>query len=390
MKKEEIISERGAKKRLPLRHYRHITLKTNKLKKIGIHIFSFIFFVHIAFGQSESYDSLLNDYLASDALLLDELELQLASDSLDIFDLIDSLLFTDYRYSQLSIRAGYTSDITYAGRNFGFDQFGFNGGIAYYHKTGLFADVSGYWNSSLNPSYNPTITSLGYMGTLTQKWTYTISYDHFFYNMPASEESFVYYPLTNGTNISTYHELGKVTAALDYSFLFGDETAHRLRFGLMYTFVKSNWGFVDRFVFIPSASALLGNATVYKLNPVYPEWNIQTRYEIRQLMIEDFSQIYVRYLWRNDREKYLELEQKTYEKYKDDLTYYEYAEENKFGIMNYSLSAPCYFYINNFTVALSYFYNIPVPLPGEEIELENNSYLGASLIYNIPFRKKKK
>jgi hypothetical protein len=360
------------------------------LKKIGIHIFSFIFCIQIAFGQSDSYDSLLSEYLKSDSLLLDELEAQLASDSLDIFDLIDSLLFSDYRYSQLSVRTGYTSDITYAGRNFGFNQYGFNGGIAYYHKTGLFADVSGYWNSSLNPSYNPTITSLGYMGTPSRKWTYTLSYDHFFYNETEEDESLVYYPLTNSANVSTYFDMGKATVAGDYSFLFGEESAHRLRFSLMYTFAKNKWGFIDRFVFMPSASVLLGNAAIYQVNPIYPEWNLGTRYDIRQIMYQEYGQMYIRNLWRNDRQKYFELEKETYQKYQDDLTYYEYTEDNRFGIMNYSLSAPFYFYINNFTIALSYFYNIPVPLPGEEIELENNSYLGASLIYNIPFRKKKK
>lgn len=360
------------------------------MKKIGIHIFSLFFLVQITYGQDDSYDSLLNYYLESDSIMLDELEMQLASDSLDIFDLIDSLLLEDYRFSQLSIRTGYTSDVTYAGRNFGFNQFGFNGGIAYYHKSGIFADVSGYWNSSLDPSYNPTITTAGYLGNLTEKWSYTLSYDHFFYNEPENEESLVYYPLTNSANLSTYYDLGKFTVATDYSFMFGQENAHRLRFNLMYTISKEDWGFIDRFVFMPSISMLLGNATIYQVNPVYPEWNLRTRYDIRQLMYEDFGEYAVKYLWHNNRDKYFELEQETYEKYVDELTYYEYTPENKFGVMNYSISAPLYFYVNNFTLALSYFYNIPVPLPGEDIDLENNSYVGISLIYNIPFKKKKK
>jgi hypothetical protein len=360
------------------------------LRKIGIHIFSFIFFTQIAYCQEDSYDSLLNYYLKSDSVLLDELEMQLAAGSMDIFDIIDSLLKTDYRFSQLSLRTGYTSDITYAGRNFGFNQFGLTGGIAYYHKTGLFADVSGYWNSSLNPSYNPTITTLGYMGNLTKKWTYTLSYDHFFYNIPEEQESLVYYPLTNSASVSTYYELGKFTAASDYSYLFGDESAHRLRFNLMYTFAKKKWGFIDRFVFMPSASVLLGNATIYQMNPVYPEWTYDTRYDIRQLMFQDYGQLQVWNWWRHDRNYYFIMEQETYEKYKDELSYYEITAENKFGIMNYSLAAPFYFYVNNFTLALSYYYNIPVALSGEELDLENNSYVGVSLIYNIPFRKKKK
>ena len=359
------------------------------LRKIGLHILSLLFFVQVAYAQDDAYDSLLNHYLAADSILLDELELQLASDSMDILDLLEKLLSKDYKTSQLSIRTGYTSDITYAGRNLGFNQFGFTGGVAYYHKTGLFGDVSGYWNSSLDPSYNPTIATLGYIGRISSKWTYTTSFDHFFYNKP-DEESMIYYPLTNSANVSTYYDIGKFTLAGDYSFMFGEELAHRLRFNLMYSLSAKDWGFIDRFVFLPSVSVLLGNAFIYQVNPVYPEMTLLTRYDIRQYMFQDYGELIVRYLWRNDREKYNELEELTYEKYKDELAYYELSEENSFGIMNYSFTVPVFFYIKNFTIALSYYYNIPVALPGETLDLENNSYAGASLIYNIPFKKKKK
>ena len=150
------------------------------LRKISLYILSLLLFVQVAYSQDDVYDSLLNHYLDADSILLDELELQLASDSIDIMDLLDNLLSKEFRYSQLSIRTGYTSDITYAGRNLGFSQFGFTGGLAYYHKTGLFGDVSGYWNSSLDPAYNPTVTTVGYMGQISSKWTYTTSFDHFF------------------------------------------------------------------------------------------------------------------------------------------------------------------------------------------------------------------
>jgi hypothetical protein len=360
------------------------------LRKIGLYILSLLFSVQVVHSQDNAYDSLLNHYLAADSILLDELEWQLASDSMDILDLLEKLLSKDFRNSQLSMRMGYTSDITYAGRNFGFNQFGLTGGMAYYHKTGIFGDVSGYWNSSLNPSYNPTIATLGYMGRISSKWTFTTSFDQFFYNKPDDEESMIYYPLTNSANVSTYFDIGKFTLAGDYSFMFGDQIANRLRFNLMYSISKKNWGFIDRFVFLPSVSVLLGNAFIYQVNPVYPEMTLMTRYDIRQIMFRENGELYVRYLWRNDREKYYQLEKLTYEQYKDELAYYEISEENAFGVMNYSLTIPFYIYINNFTIALSYFYNIPVALPGETLDLENNSYIGTSLIYHIPFKKKKK
>ncbi len=343
-----------------------------------------------ALSQSSDYDSLLNYYLKSDSILLDELELELAADSLDIFDLIDSLLKTDLSFSQLSIRIGYTSNITYAGRNFGIQQHGFGAGASYYHKTGLFGDVSGYWNSDLKPNYNPTITTLGYMAQIGNKWSYTLSYDHYFYNTTESDDQLVYYPITNSLNASSYLELGNFTLAGDYSFLFGEESAHRLRGNLMYTFSKKHWGFIDRFVFIPTASVLFGNAYVYQFTPIYPEMNRQTRYDIRQIMFREYGETLIRYLWRNHKDRYLELEKSTYETYKDELSDYLITSDNVFGIMNYSLSAPFYFYINNFTFALSYHYNIPVALPGEELSLKPNSYIAATMIYNIPFLKKKK
>lgn len=346
--------------------------------------------VHFSRAQEPAYDSLLHHYLKQDSVMLDELELLLASDSTDLFDLIENLLESKLRYSQLSVRTGYTSDIVYAGRNFGFNQFGFSAGAAYYHKTGLFADLSGYWNSSLDPSYNPTITTAGYMGIFSPKWTYTLSYDHFFYNEPNDNDFISSFPLTNSLNATTFYDIGKFTMTGDYSFLFGEESAHRLRFGLIYTLTKRHWGFIDRFVFMPATYVFMGNAMVYQINPVYPEWNVATRYEIRQIMFKEYGEVLVRYLWRNDRERYYELEKITYEKYKDELTDYQITGKNEFGIMNYSFSIPFYFYINNFTLALNYVYNIPIALPGEDLSLENNSYIGVSLIYNIPFRKKKK
>ena len=343
-----------------------------------------------AWSQEESeYDSLLNYYLKSDSVLLDEIELQLAGDSLDIFDLIDSLINFDYRFSQLTFRTGYTSDITYAGRNFGISQYGFNAGVSYYHKSGLFADVSGYWNSDLKPAYNPTITTAGYMGNITKAWSYTVSYDHYFYNTSESD-SLAWYPLTNSLNATSYLELWNFTLSADYAFLFGEQSAHRARLGLFYTFSKENWGFIDRFVVMPTVSMLMGNADIYQVTPVYPEMNLETRLRIRQIMFREYGKMFVRYLWHNHRDKYLKLEKLTFIKYQDELTDYILTADNVFGIMNYSISMPVYFYIKRFTIALSYHYNIPVALPGENLDLTPNSYVGVALLYNIPFRKKSK
>jgi len=344
---------------------------------------------HSLLAQSENYDSLLQHYLSEDSILLDELEIQLATDSLDIFDLIDSLLNAKIIGSQLTIRTGYTSDISYAGRTFGFNQYGFNAGVAYYHSSGLFADVSGFWNSDITPSYNPTVTTLGFLGHLSLKWTYNLSYDHYFYNFDQTAEDNYYYPLTNSLNAATYLDFGKFSATGDYSFLFGEEYAHRIRLGIMYNLTAKNLGFIDRLSFIPGASIFLGSSNVYNITPVYPEYNFDTRWDVRQIMYREYGEAFVKYLWRNERDKYFALEKYTYEQFQEELTDYVLETDYVFGIMNYSFSAPLYLYINNFTFALSYYYNIPVELPGENLELKPNSYVGVSLMYNIPFQKKK-
>ena len=118
--------------------------------------------------------------------------------------------------------------------------------------------------------------------------------------------------------------------------------------------------------------------------------NFEIRYDIRQILFEQYGQTLIRYLWKNHRKKYLELERQVYEENKELFTEYEIISNNVFGVMNYTFSFPFYFYIKNFTIAVSYHYNMPVALPGEDLSLDPNSYAGATLIYNIPFMKKNK
>ncbi len=88
---------------------------------------------------TEDYDSLLDAYLTFDSLLLADME----SDTLSLLDLIDSLIALDFSVNTLSFRAGYTSSILNAGRDYGFKQYGFSSGISYYHKSGVYVDGLG-------------------------------------------------------------------------------------------------------------------------------------------------------------------------------------------------------------------------------------------------------
>lgn len=314
-----------------------------------------------SFSQPDKTDSLLQATLKSDSLLLEELAL----DSLTILDLIDSLLSTDFRYSSLILRMGYTSNIVNAGRDFGFDQYGFSGGLSYYHKTGFFGDVTGYWNSDMEPNYNPTIVNLGYMGNILPKWNIIATYEHYFYHVDEEDED-IYYPLTEALSLTTYLNIKFLSAGIDYSFLFGDETAHRLRPQIFATIRFPLTGFIDEISLIPSASMLFGNQNIYYIDGNYQK---------------------VRRLYRQlGRRRFLQL----YRNYPDLITSLlpEEGTRDVFGLMNYSFSLPVNLKFGNFSLSTGYFLNIPVALPGETIDTSPNHYFNVMALYMIPFRKK--
>ncbi len=329
--------------------------------------------------ENENIDSLVNVYLKEDSTLLDQLERALTSDSLSLSDLFDSLVNMDLSLSQLSFRLGYNSNVVNAGRNFGIVQHGFNAGISYYHKTGLFADVSGYWNSDITPHYSPTITTLGYMGDISKSWTYTLSYDHYFYQYHDDDEFAYSYPLTNAINASTYFDIRFLTLVADYSFMFGDMTAHRLRGSLMFNIRFKDVWFTDGISLIPTISLFAGSQKIYHLYPNYKASYKASMEEIRDIIgVKKF-----RYLWMNNRKALFRMASAIVE---ENMVFDE-ETENTFGIMNYSLSVPAYIYVKHFTFLFYYTFNIPVALPGEDLQLDPNSFFGTTLIYNIPFFK---
>ena len=317
--------------------------------------------------SEQDLDEILDEILAYDSLLLDEFN----SDSASIFSLIDSLLETDFRFSMLALRSGYTSEILNAGRDFGVEQYGLMGGFSYYHRSGLFGDLTAYWNSDVEPKINPIATTLGYMGSAGKWLTYFFSYDHYFYISENHEDSIedIYSPISNALNGSAYANIKFITTGVDYSFLFGDETAHRIR-GTLYARINiKKVPLFDRISIYPTASILAGNQNIYYITTNYQLINSITE-SIKKYGRKKASQFYQQY---------------------EDLIYEQVFEEevdNVFGILNYGLSLPVYMYIKNFSLSLAYYHNFPQALPGEQITYDPNGYFSISLIYNIPFIKK--
>jgi hypothetical protein len=345
----------------------------------------------MAQSQSENLDSMMHEVLTQDSLMIEELLARSDGDTPGIFDLLDSLLAIQPVSSQLSLRLGYTSNITYAGRNFGINQHGLSVGAGYYHSSGLYTDISGYWNSDLEPRYNPTIATLGFLHSLTPKWHYNISYDHYFFNQPAASDDFPDdynpFPLTNAVALSSFYELWNFfSVGIDYSYMFGAKSAHRIRGDGTFTLDWSNVGFIDRLAIMPGFSLLLGDDDILYLNAAHPERYTDVAREVRQIMIAEYGALYIAQLWRQDKSAYRTLFEKTYAENEEAFVDYTIESQSAFGLMNYSVSVPVYMYVGRFTLAVSYFLNIPVALPGEQIETTPNSYISTTLIYNIPFK----
>ena len=128
-----------------------------------------------------------------------------------------------------------------AGRDFGVSQQGLIPGISFFHKSGLFASVSGYWSSQFDPKYNLTVAEIGYFGEVNKKLSYSLNYEHSFYTdnttitstsvddvtdiIDLDNEVEYTNPLTENMSAGLLLDLNKLYVSTDYSFFFGKETA---------------------------------------------------------------------------------------------------------------------------------------------------------------------
>ncbi|MEQ8302763.1 MAG: hypothetical protein RIB47_05175 [Cyclobacteriaceae bacterium] len=288
---------------------------------------------------------------AFDASALNELDSILTlEDSLSIFNMIDSLMqLPEVSFgSQLALRVGYSSNIASAERTLGIGQFGLSPGISYYHKSGAYLDVSGYWSKEFEPAYYLTIISAGYIGSINKWWSILPEYSKYLYSQDNDD---IVVPYTNSLGMSNFFDVKPVTFRLDYNFFFGDQVAHRLMPGIMLNLNKSHWLGMDRVSFFPSFNVLFGSETTIEEVP-YSTTLLGNLIRIRNGL---------------------------------DLFYEQ--EKTLFGVMNYGFSAPVTLRIKNWNFLLAYTYNIPKALPGEVLGLSNGGYLSSSITYTINFKK---
>lgn len=272
------------------------------------------------------------------------------SDSLDIFNLIDSLLTMEENAprSQLAVRLAYNSNVFYAGRTLGIDQFGLSPGISYYHKSGFYADMSGFWSHDFEPEYYLTILSAGYMHSFSRHFSLATYYDHYFYNLDD-----VTIPYTNGLTVSPILDIKPFTFQCDYTFYFGDANANRLMPSITINIAKKKlWG-IDRVSFTPAFYMLFGDETFTNIIiPSTPaEW-LAARLRLQQ-----------------------------------GLPWYKTETYTEFGTMNYSFSLPINIQHKSFSISVSYVYSIPKALPSEALLPPESGFVTAGVTYYINFKK---
>jgi hypothetical protein len=289
----------------------------------------------------------------ADSLVLSQVEDILSfDDSLSIFSLIDSLLQNaEVESSQFGVRLAYNSNVLSAGRTLGIENFGLSSGLSYYHKSGFYGDLSGFWSKDFDPMYYLTIASVGYMYSFPKVFSIMAGYDRYFYNTNSDDE---YLPYKNTLSVTPLFEVKPFMLSINYSFYFGDTYVNRIMPGLSLVLEKKKLFKIDKVVFQPTFYMLFGDETLTDAQIVL------TRQLVRLVPPE--------WKWTAS---------------------IEYIDKRVFGIMNYAFTAPLSITHKNWSFMLSYTYNIPKALPGEPLTISESSYLSGSIAYFISTRKNK-
>ena len=249
--------------------------------------------------------------------------------------------------SQFLLRSGYNSNITATGRPFALGNYGLSTGIGYLHRSGFFADVSGYWSREYTPSYFLTTATTGYLFTPHQNWTLAAEYNRYWYNL--ADNTYIAY--TNSLNVTAFWHKGLFNARTDYSLYFGKKTGHRFSPTLGLDLTAERKLGLDRIRLMPMAGILFGTESIssyvpYSTNPVV------VRERIRQGL----------------------------------PLFYELSSV-KAGIMNYSFSLPLTLRKGAWDLLFNYTYNIPKALPGEQLGLTKGGFFSFTLTRYIDIGK---
>lgn len=320
-------------------------------------------------AQSSDSTELANLSAELDELFANE------ADSLSLFSLIDSLLAVSSNQNGLSVRLGYSSRVTTAGRDFGVDQQGLSPGISYYHKSGAYGDITGVWNSELDPKYYLTVATIGYLGSFKKNWAYSASYDHSFYHATDTANIF---PLTNTLSTSISYDFKHLYSGLNYSYAFGSESAHQLSWNLTGVIRKKAIKPFESISILPSFSIVWGNEIITSQASA-----AQTPFEQSRNLTE-IQIINIIKMRGYNKQQELRFRRKIANSQINTNQEEDSIYPSEFSLLNYYFSLPISFQRKKFNMLISYNYNIPNSISGSLYESEsNNSYFGFTLSYNI-------
>lgn len=305
-------------------------------------------------------------------------------DSFSIFLAIDSLLNADLTPpSEFNFRLSYNSNVSSAGRNYGIDQHGFSPGISYYHKSGLYGDVSGFWNSDSDPQYSLTTLSIGYLKSLSKDWSIGADYERWFVNQSSTI-------FENNLGLNTNYSLGPIDLGINYSLLFGQETGSRI-IGNISTDLKLGKGLLGftRVSVTPTVSIIYGHDVV----TTFTTTDNQSLVYLLQLIAlepEDRDALLVSFV-NNGR-----LTQRQAFRLRNRLNNLTRAQEQRlldnafipsdskeFGLINYSFSLPITLSSKRSFLMISYSYSIPIALPGETASFDPIGFFSVSYNYRL-------
>lgn len=335
----------------------------------------------------------INEIQAQDEKSIDELYTELdslfANESIpDLFKLADSILAMDSaKFSSINFRVGYISQVVSSGRIYGFEQFGIIPSISYFHHSGLFVGTTAFWSSEFDPALYLGNCSVGFMKSIKNRFMLSASHDFYFYNDTLPDHSF-----NKALQGSVYYQTKISDVGIDYTFLYGDETAHRISANLNGRIRLNTKGFLKTITFLPGMSLQWGNANVYYLRQ--PRTAAAELYQV--VKSNDFPRLtlrnYVRVIsmLQNDRTLAAEvfLRRRNYTDEQIDTmfdTFYSGVVKNNnvFGFMNYSFSLPVTLSFAKWTATLNYTYNVPVALPGESFNYPPNGFFSTSVSHSI-------
>ncbi len=275
-------------------------------------------------------------------------------DSLSIFKLIDSLMtMENVESSQLAVRLSYNSNVLSAGRTLGIEQFGLTPGISYYHKSGLYADVSAYYSTNYDPGFYLTTLTAGYLKIFSKNISLLANYDYYAYNF--SEDYYV--PYKHSVTVAPFIEAKHLTFRCDYSFYFGDSYANRIMPGVSYTYKTRKIKWVDRLSFIPSVYVLFGDQHFSEVDYVKPK-SVKEAIANFKLYGTRFTPVF--------------------------------TDRVVFGLMNYAITAPITISKRNWMFNISYTYSVPKAVSNEVLTISKTGYISSSLLYYFDLGKKTK